>query len=340
MVPAADMLGIMFPRSPVSRALATFCVGVVVAVALGVATMALIAQYAFGPSAPVRQYIQAIQNGHGQKAMDLLHAEVPDSNAAMLDGGALSDATKTLDHVDYSVRQTADDAAVITVTYRLNGLTSSTDFPVHRTGVHAGFLEDWSIDSTTLPTVDVSTPSVETATVNREKVGVPGGSEKFSVFYPGVYTAEYKSSLVSAPETTTTVTSSDPAKNVSRQPALTLKPAPSQHAKDSIKSQVTEKLSACAAQDALYPKGCPFEYDFSGRVQGDVHWSIVEYPDSTATIGQDGRWKLANPKGKARIEFQALDLYTGKVSEVKKTVPFQLNADLTVDGDKVTVSPR
>ncbi len=336
----ADMLVLMFPRSPVARALATFCVGLLVAVALAVATMALIAQYAFGPTAPVRDYIQAIQNGDGRKAMALLDAEVPDSNAAMLDGRPLSEATKTLDHVDYTVRQTSGDSAVITVTYQLNGTTSNTDFPVHRTGVHAGFLEDWAIDSTTLPTVEVSAPSVETATVNRQKVGVPGSDEKFSVFYPGVYTAEYSSSLLEAPETTTTVTNSDSAKDVSQKPVLSLKPAPSHHAQDSIKSQVSEKLDACAQQDALYPKGCPFEYDFQGRVQGDVHWSILEYPDSSATIDKNGQWKLSNPKGKAQIEFQSLDLFTGKVSTVKKTVPFQLNAGLQVNGDQVTVNTK
>ncbi len=337
-LPTPYMLVPMFPRSPVNRALATFCVGLLATAGLAVAAMALISHYAFGPTAPVRSYMQAIQNGDGGKAMDLMNADVPDSNAAMLDGRSLSEATRTLDHLRYSVHQESEDSAVVTVEYRLNGATSSTEFPVHRTGVHAGVLEDWSIDSRTLPTVKVSTPGVETATVNRQKVGVQGGDQDFAVFYPGVYTAEYTSSLVTAPETTTTVTDPEPGHDDTNRPSLSLKPAPSRHAKDSIKSQVSGKLDECARQNTLYPKGCPFEYEFRGRVQGGVHWSISEYPDSSATVDQQGRWKLTNPKGKAQIEFQSLDLYTGTVSTVKKTVPFQLNAALQVKGDQVVVN--
>lgn len=330
----------MSSQSPVTRALATFCAGVLIAGALGVAVMALIAAYAFGPTAPVRDYIQAIRNGDGGKAMALLDAKVPDSNAAMLDGHALSESTKTLGHLRYEVRTVSEDRAVVTVRYRLNDKDSSTEIPVHRTGVHAGVLDDWEIDSTTLPTLNVTAPGIETATLNREKVGVPQGSEKFAVFFPGVYTAQYSSSLLSARESTTTVTSADPTKTVDRNPSLTLDLAPSAQAKDSIRSQVDDVLKRCAAQDSLYPPGCPFEYDFDGRVQGDVTWSIVEKPDSSATIDAQGRWKLTNPQGKARIRFQALDLYTGKVTSVDETVPFQLNAELRVNGDSVELARK
>lgn len=332
--------GHMSSQSPVTRALATFCAGIVAAGALGVGVMALIATYAFGPTAPVRDYLQAIRNGDGGKAMALLDAKVPDSNAAMLDGHALSESTKTLGHLHYEVRELSEDRAVVTVQYRLNDKDSSTEIPVHRTGIHAGVLEDWAIDSTTLPTLDVTAPGIETATLNREKVGVPHGSEKFAVFFPGVYTAQYSSPLLSSRESTTTVTSADPAKTVDRNPSLTLDLAPSEQAKDSIRSQVDDVLKRCAAQDSLYPQGCPFEYDFSGRVQGDVKWSIVEKPDSSATIDPQGHWKLTNPKGKARITFQALDLYTGKVSTVDEIVPFQLNADLRINGDAVELTRK
>ncbi|WP_143468013.1 hypothetical protein [Kocuria massiliensis] len=330
----------MSPQSPVTRALATFCAGVLVAAALGVAIMALISIYAFGPTSPVRDYIQAIRNGDGGRAMTLLDAKVPESNAAMLDGHALSESTKTLGHLRYNVKQSSEDRAVVTVTYRLNDKDSSTDFPVHRTGIHAGVLEDWAIDSQTLPTINVKTPGVETATLNRQKVGVPQGEERFAVFFPGVYTAQYSSSLLDARESTTTIWSPHPQKAADQNPSLSLDLAPSPAAQESIRRQVDDALEHCASQDTLYPQGCPFEYDFDGRVQGDVSWSIVEKPDSSATIDPQGHWKLTNPQGKARIEFQALDLYTGKVSTVSKTIPFQINADLVVNGDRIEVQRK
>ena len=49
-----------------------------------------------------------------------------------------------------------------------------------------------------------------------------------------------------------------------------------------LKSQVSEQtktyLDTCAEQDTLYPASCPFSYEFSGRVQDNVKWSITEYP--------------------------------------------------------------
>jgi hypothetical protein len=218
---------------------------------------------------------------------------------------------------------------------RINDADAATDFSLHRTGSWGGLFPTWEIDPAELPTVKVTAPATGAATLNQQKVGIPKGGQSFPVFYPGVYAADYASDLLSAPEVSTAVT--DPEKPVD---PLKLAVEPSQRVEDSVKAQVGEQLARCAEQDSLYPAGCPFEYDFDGRVDGDVTWSITQYPNAGAKVKADGSWELVNPSGSARVEFRKMDLYTGKVSKVSETVKFTIRADLRPEGDDVVVAFR
>ena len=51
------------------------------------------------PQQPVREYLDALHEGNGGKALGLLRASVPPSNAAMLDGTALQTAASRLANI-------------------------------------------------------------------------------------------------------------------------------------------------------------------------------------------------------------------------------------------------
>ena len=99
------------------------------------------------------------------------------------------------------------------------------------------------------------------------------------------------------------------------------------------------QLGQCAIQSSLYPAGCPFEYDFTGRVQGDVKWSIEKYPEPQAKLTPEGKWILPDSQGTAKVSFTQLDLLTGKTSEVSDTVNFIYSGTLETTDTDVTVHP-
>ncbi|WP_129656613.1 hypothetical protein [Rothia halotolerans] len=325
----------MSPAARPSRVLAAFCAGVLVACVAAGGALALISHFAYGPVAPVRSYFEALQDGQGGRALSFLNAEVPEGDGAVMNGKALRQASRTIEDVRYETVEKSGETATVRASYRINDADAATDFSLHRTGTWGGLFPTWEIDPGELPTVKVTAPATGAATLNQQKVGIPEGGQSFPVFYPGVYAADYASDLLSAPEVSTAVT--DP-----EEPTDPLKLAvePSQRVEDSVKAQVGEQLARCAEQDSLYPAGCPFEYDFDGRVDGDVAWSITQYPNAGAKVKADGSWELVNPSGSARVEFRKMDLYTGEVSKVSKTVKFTIRADLRPEGDDVVVTFR
>ncbi|WP_237243414.1 hypothetical protein [Rothia nasimurium] len=309
--------------------------GVLAALVIALTSLALINRLVYGPQGQVRAYFAAVREGDGSKALGILGAQVPDASAAMLNGGALKASFAGLKDLSTRAVTVTDggDRATVTVTYTLDGEAGSTDFYLHKVGSHWGVFDQWQIDAGELPTVEITSNSVEAATLNNTKVAVEGGTRKFAVLYPGSYTVTYESALYTAGSQTVDVTapSSGPS-------PLTVELTPSEAAVTSVQQQIKTYLDTCAAQNSLYPTGCPFEYDFSGRVDGDVTWLVTEYPQPEVTLA-GGKWALGKSSGKAEISFTELDLYTGETQQVTKTVSFSLKGSLTASGETLTFTP-
>ncbi len=322
-------------RSSVDRILAWWLLGVLAALVIALTSLALINRLVYGPQGQVRAYFAAVREGDGSKALGILGAQVPDASAAMLNGGALKASFAGLKDLSTGAVTVTDggERATVTVTYTLDGQAGSTDFHLHKVGSHWGVFDQWQIDAGELPTVEITSNSVEAATLNNTKVAVEGGSREFAVLYPGSYTVTYESALYTAGSQTVDVTapSSDPS-------PLTIELTPSEAAMTSVQQQIKTYLDTCAAQSSLYPTGCPFEYDFSGRVDGDVTWLVTEYPQPEVTLA-GGKWALGKSSGKAEISFTELDLYTGKTQQVTETVSFSLKGSLTASGETLTFTP-
>lgn len=322
-------------RSSVDRVLAYWVMGVAVAIFLALGSLALINRLVYGPEGQVRAYFSALREGDGAKALGILGVQAPDAGAATLDGEGLKTAVGSLHDVDLTTLEIADGGqkATVRASYTLDGHEATTDFSLHKVGSHWGVFDSWQIDVEALPTVEVKSPAVQAATLNNVKVAINGGQEDFGVFFPGVYTVSYESALFSANSDSLAVTSAD-----GDDPTLTVALEPSEAAKASVQQQIRTYLDSCATQNSLYPTGCPFEYDFSGRVSGDVTWKIKEYPNPTVSL-EGSRWKLSEGKGVAEISFTQIDLYTGKTTEVTQQVPFTLDGALTTSDQTVTFTP-
>lgn len=309
--------------------------GVLAALVIALTSLALINRLVYGPQGQVRAYFAAVREGDGSKALGILGAQVPDASAAMLNGGALKASFAGLKDLSTRAVTVTDggDRATVTVTYTLDGEAGSTDFHLHKVGSHWGVFDQWQIDAGELPTVEITSNSVEAATLNNTKVAVEGGTRKFAVLYPGSYTVTYESALYTAGSQTVDVTAPSSAPS-----PLTVELTPSEAAVTSVQQQIKTYLDTCAAQSSLYPTGCPFEYNFSGRVDGDVTWLVTEYPQPEVTLA-GGKWALGKSSGKAEISFTELDLYTGETQQVTKTVSFSLKGSLTASGETLTFTP-
>lgn len=320
--------------SPVERVLALWMVGVVVAASIAAAALIMTNKLVYGPTGQVREYFHALRVGNGSHARGLLNAQIPDGDAALLDGEALKRSVASMSQVEYEVTEMSEDGrqATVRASYTLDGQPQSTDFHLHHSGTHWGFFDKWAIDGDTLPTVKVNIQGVEAATVNNRKVAVDKGEATFPVFYPGTYAVSYDSTVYTAQKVTETVTNNQ-GEHLAR---VDLKP--SDNALASVKEQITDHLQKCAAQNALYPAGCPFEYGFGGRVDSTVQWTVERVADPQVSVNAAGTWLVQPMKGTVRVSFTQLDLYTGARSQVQKEIPFMLKASVEADAKAVRVS--
>lgn len=309
---------------------------ILLSVAAAAVTIALVNKYQYGPEAEVKEYFEAIRAGDGAKALGLLNAEVPDSNAALLDGEPLKAAGEHVGDVKISTVSDDGDHAVVRAEYTLDGQPHDSEFTLHPAATQWGFFTVWDFDRSTLPTMRVSLPGSTAVDINGSAAALKNSARDFAVFYPGVYTGSYSSPMVAAQPQDTAVTRPD-------QPAtMNLTAVASEDLKAQVDQQVKDYVDKCAAQDTLYPVGCPFSHDFSGRVQGDVKWSIIDRPRPEVRLSgpRADTWSLADSPGKAKIEFTSVDLFDGRTSKVSQEVPFTFRAGLTVDQDRAVVTPK
>lgn len=309
---------------------------ILLSVAAAAVTIALVNKYQYGPETDVKAYFEALQAGDGAAALGALNAEVPDSNAALLDGEPLEAAAETLDDVSISTVSSSGDQAVVRADYTLDGHEHSSEFTLHPADTQWGFFTVWDFDRTTLPTMHVTMAGSTSVDINGESVALTDSARDFAVFYPGVYTGSFTSAMVTAEPERTLVT--DPG----TQADLELVASPSDELTSQVSGQIKTYLDNCAGQDTLYPAGCPFSYEFTGRVLDDVQWSITEYPEPEVRLGGPtaDRWTLMDAPGTAKIEFTSVNLFDGKTSKVSEDVPFTFKGDLVVTEDKATVTPE
>lgn len=304
------------------------------AIAAAIVTITVVNNNSFGPSRTVQNYLDALRDGNGDKALGLLHGRVPSANAAVLDGAGLAKSQQDLK--DVKVGEPVDAAGhlqKVTVSYTIAGKALTSDFKLSPGPKHWLFFDSWSIAPTTLPVLNVSVVNANQASVNGVDVNMPDGKNSFAVFYPGSYEAEYRSPLFAAPPVQRSVSS--PLESV---PAVALATGPTSDLLSQVGATIHKYLDACAKQAVLMPASCPMSAATDNRVLSAVKWSILEYPDVTITP-YGGKWIMAPLTVKAQVQYQEQNLFTGTVAPVKHAEGFGFTAKLSIDGTTVGVTP-
>jgi len=313
---------------------AGWLLGLALAVAAAVVTISLVNANYFGPQQSVRNYLQALRDGDGAKALGLLQATVPSSNAAMLDGDGLKAAAAKISDPHVGNPETLDGGRVkVTLSYSIDGAAQSTDFTLEPAGKTWLFFNTWNFVPSTLPTINVSVVNESQASVNGVEVNMPSGRNSFAVLYPGQYKAEYQSKYFQAPAATTTVTGPG-----AKPGTVALATGPSPALVSQVDSRIHQYLDGCAKQQVLLPAGCPFSNRTDNRVVGPIKWSIVDYP-KIGISAYGGQWVVAPLTVKAQVEYQEQQLFTGTVADVKEAQDFGFTAKLDVTDSSITVTP-
>lgn len=304
---------------------------VLLAVAAAWVTISLVNKYMYGPETDVRSYFNHLQDGDGARALGAINGQVPQAtDATLLDGDALRQATESLEDLQISTVSQDSDGAVVRAEYTLGGQAQSTDYHLHPAQTQWGFFTVWAFDETPLPTLTVSMPGVTSADINGTSAALPDSRQEFAAFPPGIYTASYNAEYVDAQPQSVALTSADQNESVA------LEPSPSQAMEDQVQQSISADLNTCTDQQSLYPANCPFSYAFDGRVQGSPTWKIVEQPDPVISVSAESSdsqrgWSLSPADGVAELSFTSLDLYDGSTEEVTERVPFTYEAQLTFD---------
>ncbi|WP_445155902.1 hypothetical protein ACTWLI_06960 [Arthrobacter sp. Hor0625] len=321
------------------RIAAAWLLGLMLAVAGAVVAVNLVNNSIASPQQPVREYLDALRKGEGEKALGLLHASVPQSNPAMLDGEALKTATARITDVKFGdAEDRGGNQVMVPIDYTIDGNQLHTEFLLQSSGTQWLFFHDWSFVPAALPVVDVTVVNSSQASLNGVPVNMPDGRNTFAVFYPGEYEASLDDQYFAAPATKATVTSRDMP-----SAPLDLLTQATDGLKDAVSAKVKEFLDGCAEQadkrQQLQP-ACPFYHATNNRVvDGTIDWSIADYPAvSIEPFG--GRWVVAPLDGKARIKARQVDLFTGAVTELNAVHDFSFTTRLDITGDTVKLTPQ
>ncbi|RLP68543.1 hypothetical protein D9V30_09685 [Mycetocola reblochoni] len=321
-------------------ALVWSCIGLLLATAV-VAGAGSLSRELYSAEAFVGRYLDALADGDAAAALALpgaRPAEAPNVSTALLRGDVLPD------YRDVAAHDTGVDAEgrhLVIASATVDGVPVSGTLLVERAGTRLGVLPEWRFAASPTAPVELRIEHTPGFSLNGRELDVRqlGVERAFShsfdvvLFAPGRYTVERDDPYVAAAPESLTV--GDPGRATSLTLDANATPAFTQLVSDAVH----RKLDECAAEHALYPQGCPFGYDVEDRIEGEPEWHIRSYPTVRLVPGAEG-WALEPTTFEAEITLTVRSLFDGSVSTSTERVSSGIGGDISLDGDRATVTLR
>jgi len=301
-----------------------------------ITSVVVLNQTVYTPVGFVRGYLDALAR-HDVAAALALAGPLPSSSAVddFLTTEVLSDLES------YTVEETTEVSGVHTVTaeYVADGREGRTSFQVERSSAVLGMFPTWRFASSPLAEVELTVLHARDFTANGVRFVAPvqDVASTYLAFTPGVISLGHRSSFFEAAPQTVVLGSpkSDRTITVDAQANAAFTAL--------VDEQIRTYLDDCAAQQVLYPRGCPFGQPIDDpRLASAPLWSITQYPTATVLATPiPGEWSVPQTPGSARIQVDVLDTYDGSIISLDTTVPFSVGFVVTfVGANEVVLTPE
>jgi hypothetical protein len=303
---------------------------VVVVFAFGAATAAVVAlnATAFGAAGFVRVYLEAVSRGDAVGALSMPGVTV---DAAVRDEFLADDALAGPTSVREITTGPGDAGTeVVTVAWSRGETDAVSTFTVERTGSRVGLFPDWAFAVSPVATLRLTVEHDPRFDLN----GVPSaeGSADYAVLVPGVYRVDHHSTYLEA--AAVDVVADRPASEL----GTTLDVQPAAAFTDALTVRIHEDLDACAAQDVLFPTGCPLGHTIANRVASAPVWSIVEYPQIAIEPGPDfGTWLVRDAELVSHLTVDIQSLFDGSITTFDEDLPVSATYRVTIGADDTTL---
>ncbi|MFB2572593.1 hypothetical protein [Micrococcus sp. IITD107] len=326
------------------------------------------------PTAPVEQYLEALQDGDGAAALGLSGAALPEGTEAgtqLLDGEPLAAAVADLQDLEVQDAGHATGAVTgstapapdterrqIEVTGTAGGTPFRTVFTVSHQGRDWLFFDRWAMDPLRLPTVTVEPRGLTTdvgaagstqdtdddplsATLNGAHLPLTGAdgslvAPRLAVFPPAHLQTRFQSSHLASEPAQLTVA------RAGQDEVLPLTVTATELAVERVQEQVEQYLDQCTEQQVLHPTGCPLDYQSAQRVEpSSIRWEMVQMPQfAQAQLISAGPLTEATLEGTARITVTERDLMTGAQQRVQEDLPVTFTGTVLVTPESVRFTPE
>ena len=321
--------------------LAGLGVALVVVLALaGYLAAVAIGNAKYPPDQPVRALFAALTDRDTATA-----AELAGCTTAACTGGALSRGYEPptdlqVGEISYgdptdNTRRPDKSIAYVPVTYRLAGAAQQVTMRVQRTGT--GLARPFRILTGATGRLAVTAGRLDQVQVGAARV--PADQQGVTVL-PGRYTVQVPASdplFAATPAAPAQIdvpaTADQQANPVALQLPVQIRP----EVVDQVDEQVRTFLTACAQQETLTPRGCPFRAPGIVIGEADVRWRIDQAPvievvpaEQPGPTDPPAAVRTVTP-GRVTVSYAAFTSVGGERSTVTRQLPIEIGGSVDVD---------
>lgn len=307
------------PRAPLSRRARRALIGggigvgavLVLAIGLTVAYH-VVAGTRFAPEKQVEAYLDALEEGDVETAVDLAPPNVPTAEQALLTDAVAGSAEDRIDGHRIRDVEESGDTVIVTAEVTQDGVTQEQYFTLSRDGRTAVVFPNWRLGTVEYPSMAVYVPEGATALiVNGQEVPVEGlaveGEAAVLTVVPGTYEVTLpETSEFIAPVSSSLFVPADPEGwyELLATPYYELNEA----GVAEIQSQVNAQIDECADTTEESPEGCELDAWAYGIIEDSGSWEITKYPTVQVEPGEGG-WYVGTDYptgyGEATFSYQA-----------------------------------
>jgi len=300
-----------------------------------IAVFTILNQTVYTPAGFIRNYLDALAR-HDVAAALAMAGPTPTSSAH--DDFLVPDLLGELESFSVAETDADGDVHTVAVEYRMDGREGRTTFRVEPAGAVLGIFPTWGFAASPLARLEITVAHARDFTANgiRFVASVQDVPSTYLAFTPGVIAFGHDSTLLEAPTQTIVLGSPRFERTVS------IDARANAEFTALVDEQVHAYLDDCAAQQRLFPVGCPFGQVINDRLHSDPVWSITAYPPvEIEPTPVPGEWRVPATSGAVRLQAEVQSIADGEILPFDAEMAFSVGFVVTfVGANEIVVTPE